>query len=279
MMKHTKHLLVLWAALLLGAGNAWGATFTITFKQNANDGSAALTASSFSEQVTAGSSYISSVSNLSKVYAGKSGIKLGSSSAIGAFSITFNQAYKITNVSISAVKYGSDTGKIKCGVSSTSTTTSTVSLSSTATECPFTFNGSEISTIYIATSAKRAYIASITVTYETGTPSTTVYLGLFLAAFVAVRACVRRVECLYATFHHIIMSKIDFRSVHFAKECFVRFFCFCCSFLLLDQKKRTKEKSRLWRLRCQKFVVSVSAKSNSLRSDSDLAFRHAQLDF
>ncbi|MGN0186315.1 MAG: hypothetical protein ACI392_01025 [Paludibacteraceae bacterium] len=25
MMKHTKHLLVLWAALLLGAGNAWGA--------------------------------------------------------------------------------------------------------------------------------------------------------------------------------------------------------------------------------------------------------------
>ena len=51
------------------------------------------------------------------------------------------------------------------------------------------------------------------------------------------------------------------------------------SFLLLDQKKRTKEKSRLWRLRCQKFVVSVSAKSNSLRSDSDLAFRHAQLDF
>ena len=27
-MKHTKHLLVLWAALLLGAGNAWGATKT-----------------------------------------------------------------------------------------------------------------------------------------------------------------------------------------------------------------------------------------------------------
>ena len=51
------------------------------------------------------------------------------------------------------------------------------------------------------------------------------------------------------------------------------------SFLLLDQKKRNKEKSRLWRLRCQKFVVSVSAKSNSLRSNSDLAFRHAQLDF
>ena len=29
MMKHTKHLLVLWAALLLGAGNAWGAEYTL----------------------------------------------------------------------------------------------------------------------------------------------------------------------------------------------------------------------------------------------------------
>ena len=46
--------------------------------------------------------------------------------------------------------------------------------------------------------------------YSAGSTPTTVYLGLFLAAFVAVRACVRRVECRYATFHHIIMSKIDF---------------------------------------------------------------------
>ena len=53
------------------------------------------------------------------------------------------------------------------------------------------------------------------------------------------------------------------------------------SFISFAWPKETKgkEKSRLWRLRCQKFVVSVSAKSNSLRSNSDLAFRHAQLDF
>ena len=31
-MKHTKHLLVLWAALLLGAGNAWGADMCIDFE-------------------------------------------------------------------------------------------------------------------------------------------------------------------------------------------------------------------------------------------------------
>ena len=65
---------------------------------------------------------------------------------------------------------------------------------------------------------------------KSGSTEPTVYLGLFLAAFVAVRACVRRVECLYATFHHIIMSKIDFRSVHFAKALFVLFFLVLCCF-------------------------------------------------
>ncbi len=35
-MKHTKHLLVLWAALLLGAGNAWGADMCIDFESATN---------------------------------------------------------------------------------------------------------------------------------------------------------------------------------------------------------------------------------------------------
>ena len=70
---------------------------------------------------------------------------------------------------------------------------------------------------------------------KSGSTPPTLYLGLFLAAFVAVRACVRRVECLYATFHHIIMSKIDFRSVHFAKALF---FCFLGFVLFLSIKWR-----------------------------------------
>ena len=36
-MKHTKHLLVLWAALLLGAGNAWGAEFSQTYSYGLTD--------------------------------------------------------------------------------------------------------------------------------------------------------------------------------------------------------------------------------------------------
>ena len=39
-----------------------------------------------------------------------------------------------------------------------------------------------------------------------------------------------------------------------------------------DQKKRTKEKSRQGRERCQKLAVLVSAELNSLRSNSNSAF-------
>ena len=88
----------------------------------------------------------------------------------------------------------------------------------------------QVSTLYLKvivnTSNTQAVLDELELTGIAGSTEPTLYLGLFLAAFVAVRACVRRVECLYATFHHIIMSKIDFRSVHFAKECFVCFFCF-----------------------------------------------------
>ena len=37
-MKHTKHLLVLWAALLLGAGNAWGVTSGTTYTLTSSNG-------------------------------------------------------------------------------------------------------------------------------------------------------------------------------------------------------------------------------------------------
>ena len=91
----------------------------------------------------------------------------------------------------------------------------------------------QVSTLYLKvivnTSNAQAVLDELELTGIAGSTGTTLYLGLFLAAFVAVRACVRRVECLYATFHHIIMSKIDFRSVHFAKALFflfsVHFFC------------------------------------------------------
>ena len=111
---------------------------------------------------------------------------------------------------------------------STSATGTGVASGSGASSVTIDCSSLSLKTGYI-TASGAVRIWDITVTYETGSTGTTVYLGLFLAAFVAVRACVRRVEYLYATFHHIIMSKIDFRSVHFAKALFflfsVHFFC------------------------------------------------------
>lgn len=108
---------------------------------------------------------------VSKVYAGKNGLKLGSKSTIGFFSITLKQSYKITNVVVNAVKYGSDSGKIQCGSTKDNAATSKTDLTSTSTECSFDWSGVDASTIYVATSAKRAYVSSIVITYST-TPQT-----------------------------------------------------------------------------------------------------------
>ena len=114
-------------------------------------------------------------------------------------------------------KISSSVGDVTMATSSGGTSTITITAANT-TSVTLTNTGSA-----------QLRCSEIIITYETGSTGTTLYLGLFLAAFVAVRACVRRVECLYATFHHIIMSKIDFRSVHFAKALFflfsVHFFC------------------------------------------------------
>ena len=112
----------------------------------------------------------------------------------------------------------------------------------------------------------QGFMGPIVVTMESGTSSTTLYLGLFLAAFVAVRACVRRVECLYATFHHIIMSKIDFRSVHFAKALFVLFSVHFFCLTKRNERKKSQDcggcvaknlsfRCRLNRTRCARTAI------------------------
>ena len=175
-MKKSYFVTLLLAFLTIGTNAVWGDSFTIAFKSNASDGSTELTTTNFAEQITDGTAYCKSVSSLSKVYAGTNGLKLGSSKAAGSFLITLNQAYKITNVTINAVKFSSDKGNIKCGTSSTNATQSDAELTTSATACSFNLDGSEVSTIHVATSTKRAYISSIVVTYESGTTKTTLSL-------------------------------------------------------------------------------------------------------
>lgn len=144
--------------------SVWGDSFTIVFKCNSSDGTRVL-GTSLLEQVESGAEYCSSVSSTT-AYFGKKGILLGSSSSNGKFTLTLNQTYKITNVTVRAIDAFLVDSKIVCGVSATSNTTCSTKLSySEATDCSFNFDGSEMSTIYVATTQKRAYVASIVVTY------------------------------------------------------------------------------------------------------------------
>ena len=85
---HFKTLFLLCA--LIAGSNAWGQTsYTIGFNSTTtnNDGTTAI--SDLDEIVASGSDYISSILNSDKVYKGKSGygVKLGSSSAVGKFTM------------------------------------------------------------------------------------------------------------------------------------------------------------------------------------------------
>ena len=252
-MKHTKHLLVLWAALLLGAGNAWGATGTVSitsFSTTSGDIGSGFTYSTYKGNATSAPAVNSSAIRL---YQGTT------TNAGGLLVVKAPSGYTITAVAIKSTM-ATTVGYVEGVEFTTGQKQSTMKANGKSAAISangiFTASGLSCDVITFAclgtSSSSRLYLASITVTYESGSTGTTVYLGLFLAAFVAVRACVRRVECLYATFHHIIMSKIDFRSVHFAKALFVSFLGFVlflsikCRFLSFFLANMCKSASLRW---------------------------------
>lgn len=97
-----------------------------------------------------------------KIFAGKGGAKLGTSSVTGSLTLTLASTAKVTAVKINASQYGSDTGELKVTAGETS-------LGSQAPDSDITFeaeNAVETNTITIETTTKRAYIASISVLAE-----------------------------------------------------------------------------------------------------------------
>ena len=149
---------------------------SVTFNDASSDGTADKS-SSISELVNSASG-ISSYSG-SKVYAGTTGVKIGSGSATGTVTLTLSSAANVKSVVVNAKKYGSDTGKLSVTAGSTaigsaqSPPASTGNLTFTAETAV-----ANTTTISVSTSAKRAYIKSITVIAETsggGSTTTTYY--------------------------------------------------------------------------------------------------------
>ena len=140
-------------------------SYDITFAATGSDSSSDISSSSSSimTQVTAGSNYISSFSEGSKIYAGESGLKFGSSKAAGSLTINFNStnvAEQITTVDISSAQYSTDTGKFNIYVNDASLCTEiTPSAGGTVA-----VNG-KLTSLTIETSSKRAYLCGLSLNY------------------------------------------------------------------------------------------------------------------
>ena len=210
--------------------SAWGETGTITFGTNDVN----INTASVSADDNLGNSWTITTVGTTSFTAQPTYCQVGSGTK-PATSITFTTTLASSvNITAMSAKFGgfsNTTGTITFKVGDTKIGSGALNgVNDVTVESTTSASGTTL-TVTITGINKGVKCYNISYTYETGSTPTTLYLGLFLAAFVAVRACVRRVECLYATFHHIIMSKIDFRSVHFAKALFVLFFLVLCCFL------------------------------------------------
>ena len=140
-----------------GSGSAPSQVASVTFTTASSDASQDI--SSNIASIVDSSNGISAYSG-SKVYKGKSGAKLGTSSAAGYITMTLNSEVAVTKVIVNAVQYGSDSGKLKVSAGSTQLGDT----QSPATGLEFTASTAvSANTIKVETTSKRAYIASISV--------------------------------------------------------------------------------------------------------------------
>ena len=144
-------------------------SYDITFKANGSDSSSEITTSSvLMEEVTSGTEYIESFTDLSKVYAGDSGIKLGSRNNKGYFTIYFDSSTvtnDIISIDVSSAQYGSDTGKLNFYVNGSSTIAATIDPSDGGS---FTVNAA-LESLEIETTTKRAYLCGLSLNYGAST--------------------------------------------------------------------------------------------------------------
>ena len=143
-------------------------SYDITFTANGSDSSTELTYSTIFNEVASGEEYIESFSGVSKVYAGVSGLKLGSSKASGNFTINFDSTTvtnDIISIDVSSAQYSTDTGSLKFYVNGSSTAAATIVPSEGGS---FTVNAA-LESLEIETTTKRAYLCGLSLNYGAST--------------------------------------------------------------------------------------------------------------
>ncbi len=141
----------------------------IEFKNNDSDAGTDITDNSIKDYYVSGAGYISSITDISKVYKGLTGLKFSSSSVNG--NITFNLAeqadgWRATKITLNAKKYGGDAAALKLTAYSEqgTQTPNSQSLTESLADYEFDLDGRDITGFKIA-ALKRAYLKSITIEY------------------------------------------------------------------------------------------------------------------
>lgn len=138
-----------------------GSEYSIVFSTNSSDSSSALSTSTLLSSAVSSNSLVSSVSSVSRAYKGKSGLKLGTSRYVGSFTAVPVSAAKsnVSSIKITSTKYSSDTGTLTLSVNGSSVKTGIT----VGSDYTYSFSSAaSVSSFGIATSAKRAYVGSVT---------------------------------------------------------------------------------------------------------------------
>ena len=137
-----------------------GGEASVTFKTASSDGNTAYTEDDeIKENLVESYTGISSFAG-NKAYLGKSGVKLGASGSSGYITLNLSSPITTNTITVSAAKYGTDTGNLQVEVNGS---TSFGDEQSPA-DGTLTFTNAsdvEISDLTISTTSKRAYVASI----------------------------------------------------------------------------------------------------------------------
>lgn len=142
--------------------------------KSSTDSSTEITFNTFKKEVTSGNADLISNIKSTKVYAGKQGLKFGSSSKNGSLTFTLNQNYKINQFKVGIAKYNDKDGgkvKVQCGEYSEDFTPESSVLEFDGKS----FTSYETNTFTISTTAKRAYVKSIEFLYNNAETCTVAY--------------------------------------------------------------------------------------------------------
>ena len=137
-------------------------TYSVTFANNSDDGTGELSGTAIMSGQITSNTLVTSVAGGSKVFAGASGLKLGSSKAAGEISFNLKQEAQnnICKIEVESAQYGSDGGKLVVKLDD-ETITSNITPGTTYQK---DLDNLSASTITISTTEKRAYLSKITIT-------------------------------------------------------------------------------------------------------------------